>query len=126
MRKEITNEGNLPKSLRVMAKDLRGVRTTFFYEYNTGEELEKVCADGLCDELSCAKDPSSERNLLVGFKVREPIVQDKSSLVAMEIHFTELTREEFNRYAKMLDRHRKQQEEEMHARRARQRPVTNN
>ena len=111
--KEITNKGNLPKHLQVMAKEVQGQRSTLFFECSNAEELLNLAKDGKCEETTVTLDRSTAKGFMVAFSFVDSTITDIAgdSLVVMNIYFTELTDVEAKKYKKMLHEHRNQQED---------------
>lgn len=118
---EITQKGNLPKCFQVMAKELHtGERSTMFYECSTPKELLDLAKNKECEELTCILDPTTERGYMAGFAFKDSDIaaMGGNAYVKMHVYFAELTGESFSRYNSMLDRHRKDQEDDMQTRRS--------
>ena len=109
---EISNIGNLPKHLQIMAKEVQGQRSTYFYECVSAHELIGLASDGKCEETSVTMDKSTNRGFMVAFGFRDSAITDAvgDQLVVMNIYFTELTSAETVEYRQMLHSHRQQQE----------------
>ena len=110
---EITNKGNLPKPLQVMAKEVQGQRSTMFYEMTNADELLQHAADGKCEETTVTIDRKNNRGYMVAFGFKDSQIEDLSGdkLVQMYVYFTELHGKDIQKYAKMLHEHRNQQED---------------
>ena len=120
--KKIESVGNLPKALQILAGQVKGAETKF-YEGSNAQEILDVAKRGDCEELSCVLDPSTSRGFLVGFAFEDVentviIAPGKDTAVNMIIYFVELEGGDFNRYSKMLQKHRQQQQDAMLKRRS--------
>jgi len=119
--KEIKTKGNLPKPLQMFAKTMaRGQRSTEFWECRSASELEKLAKDKKC-ELHCMLDPTTSRGFLTGFDTKESTIKavDGTSFVTLVMYFVEIGTSDYDRYRKMLHKHRRQQEEDMRDRQSR-------
>jgi len=110
---EITNKGNLPKPLQVMAKEHLGERSTLFFECSSVDELLQLAANGECEETTVVVDRKNERGYITAFNFKDTDVLDLSGdkLYVMRIYYTELNKNEISKYSKMLHEHRQQQED---------------
>ena len=110
---EITNKGNLPKPLQLMAKEVDGQRSTMFYECTGADELLQHAADGKCEETTVTVDRKNDRGFMVAFSFNESQLEDLSGekLITMNIFFAELKGNDIQKYTKMLHTHRQQQED---------------
>jgi len=110
---EITNEGNLPAPLKVMAKEVQGQRSTMFFECIDADELLQHAADGECEETTVTIDRKNNRGYMVAFSFNESHLEDLSGekLITMNIYFTELVGNDIQKYTKMLHTHRQEQED---------------
>lgn len=117
---EITNIGNLPHHLQVMAKEVEGVRSTRFYECTNVTELLNHAKDGKCEESTITIDQKSEKGFAVAFSFDESELTDLAGdkLIVMNVFFAELTDYETREYRAMLHQHRNDQEDNMEQRRA--------
>ena len=118
--KEISQVGNLPKHLQVMAKEVQGQRSTLFYECNNADELLNHAKDGKCEETTVTIDQHSEKGFMVAFGFKDSALEDFSGdkLVVMHVYFAELSSDETRYYRNMLHQHRNDQEDNMQQRRA--------
>lgn len=110
---EITQRGNLPKHLQVMAKEVDGQRSTRFYEMTGPDELLNHAKDGNCEETTVTLDASTARGFMVAFSFNDSSIEnlEGDKLVVMNVFFTELDSEQARYYRKMLHEHRNQQED---------------
>jgi len=110
---EITNKGNLPAPLKLMAKEVQGERSTMFFECRDADELLQHAADGKCEETTVTVDRKNDRGYMVAFSFNESQLEDLSGekLVKMNVFFTELVGKDIQKYTKMLHEHRQQQED---------------
>lgn len=111
--KEISNVGNLPKHLQIMAKEVQGQRATRFYEFNTADGLLEHASLGQCEETTVTVDKSTNRGFMVAFSFNDSNITDieGDQMVTMNIFYAELDTEETNYYRKMLHKHRNEQED---------------
>lgn len=125
--KEIKSAGNLPKCFQAMAKEFQGERSTIFYECINPEELLGLAKNKECEELTCVLDQNNARGYMAGFHFKETDLDNMygDKLVKMHVYFCELSGESFKKYAKMLDEHRTQQEDDMIKRKTKNKGETN-
>ena len=118
-------DGESPACCQMLAGQVKGAETKF-YEGCNAKEILDVAKQGNCEELSCVLDPSTSRGFLVGFAFEDIdntkiIIPGKDTAVNMIIYFVELEEGDFNRYNKMLQKHRQEQQDAMLKRRTKSR-----
>jgi len=120
---KIENKGNLPLPIQTFLGTLQdsNMPAGEVWECYSTDEIEKLGIEKKC-ELTCVMDPKTKRGYLVGFNVEETnggLILVGVNPMKMLIYFKELTDHDFNRYARMLNKHRNEQEDDMLARRER-------
>lgn len=119
--RKIENEGNLPKHLRIFAKQLGGRYSksySEFFEMRSIAEFEKNAYE-IGYEIVPTIDTESGRGFLVGFSVSDPKrVSTFDSYVKLDIYFVACSSGEVEAWTKKIREHRRAQEEDMQRRRA--------
>ena len=112
---KITNIGNLPQHLQVMAKEFQGQRSTNFFECNNADELLLLAKNGECEETTITLDRSTSKGFMVAFSFIDSQLEDLSGdkLIVMNVYFAELNDSETKQYRALLHKHRKEQEDDM-------------
>ena len=110
---EITNKGNLPKPLQIMAKEVQGVRSTLFYECINADELLQHASDGKCEETTVIVDKTNNKGYITAFSFKDSQIEDLSGdkLIQMYVYFAALDETDTIKYKKMLHTHRNEQED---------------
>lgn len=127
--KKIEHKGNLPKHLRMFAKQLGGVYDsvagTEFYECTNISEFESAAAGKLKENVSFeiappTVDTSTGRGFLVGFEVSDPQhVDTLHDYVQLKIYYVEASETDVTSWTERIQRDRSAFERDMRERRKR-------
>jgi hypothetical protein len=118
--KKIESQGNLPRHLKVLAKQLGGTYSksySEFFETSSIAEFEKSAYE-IGYEIVPTIDTESGRGFLVGFSVSDPKrVSTFDSYVKLDIYFVACSSKEVEEWTKRIKKHRLAQEKDMQRRR---------
>lgn len=119
--KQIESKGNLPKVFQIFLKEMGSEIPAEVYECESSKELMSAIKDDQCEEAQVAQDMATGRKYMTafGFTKSNLVNIGGNSFVTLKIYFTELSDIEFKRWRKELDKHRRQQEDDMNKRRQR-------
>jgi hypothetical protein len=120
--KQVTNEGNLPRHLKLFATKLGGIlsksESAKFYEMFNISEMETKAVE-LKYEILPSIDTSTGRAFLVGFNTEEPeAITTLVQYAYLNIYFVECSTEECNQWIEKIKGHREDQQTDMYDRRS--------